>query len=288
MAIAYFYCIINPTRNNARGGGEETARRIIANLTSCEYEVKIITPANFQHPNEADLCVYQDIFNDPMGSEWFTTEQYMEMLGTTTPFLISECAYSAVTTKPYGQNSDYNEALTKFSHEFFQRATKVVLASPLHKNETEKFLGFNLNNCYLYLREVNTNVFKDRDVIRDIPYLHVGSFNYAKGTDEVVKKFGDKGLVLIGEGSKPPGSYLYMGYADNSKLPIMYSRALRFVHLPRWKESFSRTTAEAALCGCKLITNSNVGAMSWGVDLSNPQVYKDSKDKFCEMIKSLR
>ena len=41
---------------------------------------------------------------------------------------------------------------------------------------------------------------------------------------------------------------------------------------------------EAALCGCKLITNENVGATSFDFDISDPQMIADAPDHFWREI----
>ena len=63
-------------------------------------------------------------------------------------------------------------------------------------------------------------------------------------------------------------------------------RARTFVFHPRWPEPFGRVVAEAALSGCELDTNDNVGALSYGVDLRDAAVYSAAPD-FWLAIESL-
>jgi hypothetical protein len=58
------------------------------------------------------------------------------------------------------------------------------------------------------------------------------------------------------------------------KMPEAYSRYEYFVHLPKVRWSCERVIFEAALCGCKVVTNSNAEGTSWGQDLDNPQKLK--------------
>ena len=287
----YFYTIIDPTRKGNIGGGETTNKYIIQHLENMGFVVQIITPQTpFLDPDKAELNVYADIFNDPMGKNgWFTGTQYLSLLRTERPFLLSECAYTACTTLPYGFPFEKETtSLSRFSRQFMRRAKRVVLSSPLHKDGVEAFIQYELSNLYLYLREVDCNHFYDRKIERNINYLYVGAINGPKGVDEVMKKFGNDGLVIAGSGSlRITDNTQYLGYVDPKVLPILYSRTKNFVHLPKWKEPFGRTCAEAALCGCNLITNDNVGAMSWGKNLADPNIYAESGQAFEEMIKEV-
>ena len=59
--------------------------------------------------------------------------------------------------------------------------------------------------------------------------------------------------------------------------------------MPNWKEASARTVVEAAMCGCKLIVNENVGACSFGLaDLDNPEHSITSYKYLIEAIKSIR
>jgi hypothetical protein len=63
----------------------------------------------------------------------------------------------------------------------------------------------------------------------------------------------------------------YMGeVVPPDKMPEVYSAFEYFVHLPFTKWSCERVIFEAALCGCKVITNSNAEGTSWGLDLNDP------------------
>jgi hypothetical protein len=64
------------------------------------------------------------------------------------------------------------------------------------------------------------------------------------------------------------------------------NRAKNFVFLPRWPEPQGRVVVEAALSGCKLIVNENVGAMSFPFDIANPENMKDSKRIFWEELEA--
>lgn len=58
------------------------------------------------------------------------------------------------------------------------------------------------------------------------------------------------------------------------QMPEVYSKYEYFVHLPMVKWSCERVIFEAALCGCKVVTNHNAEGVSWGQDLTDPDALR--------------
>ena len=286
MSKAYFYTIIDPLESDNTSGGPQAAKSIISNVENCGYSVEIITPkTSFLEPENSSFNIYHDMFNDPHGSSWFTSDQIRRLKYTSTPFFFSECAYTACTTSPYGDTSFGGQNLIPLTSYLMKKAVKFITASPMHGKTIEGFVGSPLKNIYPYLVEVNTRIFKEKGIKKDIEYLTVGAMNKWKGTDIACKKYGDE-LVVIGYGDVNliKNNASFIGKIPNEDLVDWYNRSKNFVHLPTWKESFSITTAEAFLCGCNVIVNENVGAMSFNEDLSNPDTYKKSVSLFKEMV----
>lgn len=287
MGLVYFYTIINPFDSDNTSGGPQAAKNIIRHIESLGNNVEVVTPlTEFKDPNDSDFNVYQDIFNDPIGSKWFSIDQYSELLNSSKPFAMSECAYTACTTAPYGDEKNPTQNIREFTRPFFVKATKVITASPMHGNEIAKKLGIQTSNFYDYLCEVDTELFRSEGKNRDIENITVGAINYWKGSDtiaSVLKEkihfvgYGEINLILE-HGSK------YLGKIAHDQMPELYNRSSHFVHLPRWKESFSITACEAALCGCHLLLNDNVGALSFDKDLTSVETYHESGVNFRDMI----
>ena len=57
-----------------------------------------------------------------------------------------------------------------------------------------------------------------------------------------------------------------VAFAPLAFVPGIMGKAARFLFLPKWKEAFGRTVAEAVLSGCELVCNDNIGALSYGWD----------------------
>lgn len=62
--------------------------------------------------------------------------------------------------------------------------------------------------------------------------------------------------------------FLYQAVPFDS-MPELYSKYEYFIHLPQGQCACDRMVFEAALCGCKVVTNNNSGCLSWGKDLSD-------------------
>ena len=63
--------------------------------------------------------------------------------------------------------------------------------------------------------------------------------------------------------------------------------AKRFVFLPRWPEPQGRVVIEAALCGCELALNGQVGAASFDFDLKDPKNLTGAEEEFWLALEAL-
>lgn len=158
-----------------------------------------------------------------------------------------------------------------------------VYLSPLHERISETLL----NLCeppptYVLPPMIDTSRFFNSGLERTIDYLFVGVISEAKGYYEMRERFADENIVMIGRCA--PGINVDFGtYIDHipyDEVPLYMNRAKNFVFLPRWPEPQGRVVTEAALCGCNIIGNENVGALSFGTDLSDPSQYKDVENDF--------
>jgi glycosyltransferase involved in cell wall biosynthesis len=136
---------------------------------------------------------------------------------------------------------------------------------------------------------IDTKVFFNERRERDIDYLFVGVLGEAKGLSAMRERFGQTDIHLIGRctpGVKPDFGR-YLGHVSYEEVPRYMNRAKNFVFLPRWPEPQGRVVAEAALCGCRIIGNENVGALSFDVDLADPHSYVGVEDKFWVALEGL-
>jgi glycosyltransferase involved in cell wall biosynthesis len=169
-----------------------------------------------------------------------------------------------------------------FGRWLFDAAAGAVFVSPMHRDVTERVLGTTLPQSVIAHPMVDPAQFRPLGLERDIDVLYVGTLNEAKGYYDLVERFGADRLTLAGRNCLGhPISGTYLGEIPNEDLPRLYNRARTFAHLPRWVEPQGRTVTEAALCGCELITNDRVGAMSFAEKhRSNPDVVRTHPARF--------
>jgi glycosyltransferase involved in cell wall biosynthesis len=93
--------------------------------------------------------------------------------------------------------------------------------------------------------------------------------DYAKNNPQIIFDFYfQRGSPhLLTQLKKLPNCNL-VGYVEKEKIFENYNKYEYFIHIPSHKEAFGRAVAEALLCGCKLISNSKIGVLSynWSYD----------------------
>lgn len=283
MKKAAIYTIIKPNKSDSHlSGGFAVITTVEKILNEIGLSTQIISPLDeWVDPSVFDIAVLADIFNDPMGSKWFEPEQYGKFFNCP-KFIVLENSYTGCTPEPYGLGGKVDQGgyrtneLSQFMADLMARSSLNIFVSPLHRFEFENFLKTQVPNPYDFYQPIDQNVFYNQRRTRDIPFLYVGALNNFKGLDIAIELFGDRGLHIAGRGDisqyKLPSEAKYLGALAVEDLVSVYNRSQNFVHLPRWQEPFARTVVEAAMCGCNLILNENVGAVSFGYDIRDPNV----------------
>jgi glycosyltransferase involved in cell wall biosynthesis len=118
---------------------------------------------------------------------------------------------------------------------------------------------------------IDTELFKDRKIKRMADsVIALGELGEHKGIYNVMKyaeKNTTKRIDFYCFNAKDEFKYLdnmrFLPAIKYELLPIYFNMYESFIHLPEWKEPFGRTVAEAKLSGCKLITNDNIGFLSY-------------------------
>lgn len=208
---------------------------------------------------------------------------------------LAQCAYKSplrlvrnLTLRDFGQRCF---ALDPLVRKLFAHSALNVYLSPLHQKTIEAILGDARGRAAFVLKPmIDSNVFYDQKLERDIDYLFVGVIGEAKGLAAMRERFRDANIHFVGK--LAPGETLDFGIHHGSvpygEIPHFMNRAKNFVFLPRWPEPQGRVVTEAALCGCKLITNQNVGATSFPFDIANPANFVGAADEFWDAIEHIR
>jgi glycosyltransferase involved in cell wall biosynthesis len=152
----------------------------------------------------------------------------------------------------------------------FNNAVLNIFLSPLHKSAYEHVYP-KMSESICLPSPIEVERFKPLNIPRQ-PNLVVGvnSLLPFKGINTVLDfaaQNHDKKFIFYG--GKPdqpfrmPPNASYAGLQPNERLPEIYSAAEYFIHLPETPQPFERTVAEAYLCGCKLLINPLVGAVTY-------------------------
>lgn len=314
--LSYF----NPHHFN--GGGEAVTRSLIETGRKRGHEIRVrsVRPNTYESGDQPDLYWLIDVFNHPhtlksRGAWLGYPRQLLWKIANEVPFVHMNHAYADICNLPYfpcsGASSNKCEfksptklarnlalkdfGTTCFGYDslvkaLFQKSQLNVYVSPLHQKTIERVLGFSsIGHSYVLKPLIDSSVFYNRHVDRDIDYLFVGVIGEAKGLSYLREQYRDKNIHFVGKIS--PGETLdfgtYHGVVPYEKIPEYMNRAKNFVFFPRWPEPQGRVVVEAALCGCNLITNDKVGATSFPFDISEPTNFEAADNEFWEKIERL-
>jgi glycosyltransferase involved in cell wall biosynthesis len=169
-----------------------------------------------------------------------------------------------------------------WSNDLFARAAISIFLSPMHRDISAAVLDVPLPSPILSEPYIDPERFRPLGLDRDIDVLYVGTIKRAKGYYALLERFGPDRLTLVGPlAIDEPVKGNYLGEIPHAELPAIYNRARTFAHLPEWHEPLGRTVIEAALCGCEIVANDRVGAMSYGpATRSDRSIVRTARDRF--------
>lgn len=311
---------LNPFKYS--GGGEMVNRRLIEAGEQRGHVFKFTSARNRvqNYDHKADLDFLIDIFNYPetlkSRGAWIRLKQgFLTSVIESRPFVHMTNAYADVCNLGYlpcsgdrknicehksllriGRNlasRDFSRscfAIDPFIQKTYKNSLANIYVSPLHQSITSRVLGYDDSAKAIIARPIiDVNNFQNLGLERDIENLFVGVISEAKGFHQLREQYKDREIVLVGD--VHPGVKLdygtYLGKLPYDQIPALMNRAKNFVFLPRWPEPQGRVVVEAALSGCKLVVNENVGATSFPFDISNPDNVKDSERIFWEELESV-
>ena len=168
--------------------------------------------------------------------------------------------------------------------QLYSNARSCVFQSPLHERVITRLHPGIRGRTFVNRPSLDPSPFLNaRSPERDIEWLWVGAMSEAKGTDRIRAR---PGLTIVTPrvaSPVPEGANVVtgLGYED---MPAVFGRARRFIFNPRWPEPFGRTVAEAALAGCELQVQGEVGALSFERDLADPGFYLGACTEFWEHV----
>jgi len=312
MKINYV-AYLHPFHHN--GGGEMVLRQLLetGKKRGHEFRISSISPKISDRFNEPDLSILADLFNCPELYSRFKYS-YIKKIIESEKYIHFDNAYVDCCNLDYLPCSGNKTSICQYKsikkivrnfrardfckdcfqskkivHELYNKSELNVFVSPLHHKTISEMLGIKNDHYYILNPLIDVDMFYNRGLERDIEYLYIGALTEAKGLDHLRRDFAGKNIQLLGKLVK--GEKLdfgnHIGFVPYEKIPEYLNRSQNFVFLPRWPEPQGRVVVEAALCGCRLITNENVGATSFNFDISVSENMVSAENEFWEKLESI-
>lgn len=301
------------------GGGEMISRKLLEVGRTRGHDIRItsVRPRRRDLHSKPDITLMIDVFNHAhtflsLGAWRSFGEKFLDAVLTRSRCVHLTTAYADVCNLPHlpcsgagpstcpfkplplhrrGLLRDFGDlcfAARPLVRRLYESAALNVFLSPLHRKVTECVLGKSLARSFILKPVIDTKLFSNRNSPRDIDFLFVGLISEAKGLEEMRGRFGRTDIHLIGRIA--PGAKVdfgrHVGFVPYAEIPAWMNRARNFVFLPRWPEPQGRVVVEAALCGCTIVGNSNVGALSFDFDLSDSSQYCDADQSFWDAVEA--
>jgi glycosyltransferase involved in cell wall biosynthesis len=314
MKINYV-AYLNPFEFN--GGGEMIMNDLLTYANNMGYEINIssIRPFQRNYKENADLTILCDVFNEPTLKERFDSD-FIEQIVRDDKYIHFDNSYVDVCDLAYlpcnGNSQDNCQYKSMFNlkdniqrrslstkclhskniiHEMYKNSVANIFLSPLHYEKISTMLQIEERPYFVLRPTVDTGKFYNMSQLRDIDYIFAGAISEAKGVENLKNYFNgtDKNLLMIGKNiyGEELSFAEYTGFIPYEEMPKYFNRAKNFIYLPRWPEPQGRVVVEAALCGCNLITNENVGATSFNFDISDKNNLKDAVTEFWEYLDNI-
>lgn len=296
------------------GGGEAVLRGVLEKGRQLGHEIKISSVYGSHKIDvfkKADIYFLADIHNSPTRFiprrfKRFFDKNFVQSIIQNEKYIHFDNAYCDVCDLDYlpcngqieGEKCSFKPRWTfwlpkrcfrRSTCELYKNSILNVFLSPLHRKTVQKILGENIvRNYYECKPTIDPEKFYDQKKEREIENLFVGVICEAKGLENMKKRFPDGNIIMIGKTKRGTDKKFgqrieIVPYKD---LPRYYNRAKNLVFLPRWPDSLARPVIEAALCGCNLITNDNVGALSFSFDIRDPSNFFNAAEEFWETVES--
>lgn len=302
-----FVSYLSPFVKGKIGGGEYITRNIITSAEKYEVDIRFafredgnifyrfFRPSMTSLHMKPDLWILCDIYNIPRHRLSFR-KGFIENIVLGERYIHFDNAYVDICSRDaLPCSNDLNLCSKCFNSEersmLYNNSLANFFLSPMHADEINKrFFNRYSDKTFIVPPFLDSRQFYNKNLERDIKYLYVGTIADYKGYQNIKNKYEHVGddFYFIGKKSRKLSLFSrnYYDYMPIENLVNFYNRAETFVHLPNWKEPMARTVIEAAVCGCKLDLNNNVGAASFDFDLYDSSNYSNSEGIFWNKIKS--
>jgi len=260
--------------SSIRGGAEISNELVIKVGVDCGFSISVITPKVVDLESEfekADLVIFNNI--------WAFNPLQMKAIDK----------FVSRGMRPYVKyEHDHRElGRLEFSRRLFANSILNVFLSPIHLDNHRQVLGCNGICLPLAI---------DVDLFHLIPSVerkantalicNVRNFKSWKNLQTYVTAHPEIAFTVLSNGGAPVsgGNVKVSPMVSYEKMPEVYSTHQYLVHILDGWGANERVVWEASLCGCQIVANKMVGALSWGkegfnVNLTNGTVVREWLEK---------
>lgn len=301
-----FISYLNPFKFS--GGGEAISRTLIECGLKLGHSIEVVSAfpeLTGLIPHSFDLAILVDIHNAPKKWRRFPEAMLREVMKGA--YVHIDHAYVDLCNLDYlpcngAVPSDHvcifrnilgvtwpQACYAQQVKDLYRNSLMNVFHSPLHLRVVQDILGKEvIGRSFIIRPTVDPSQFYNMHLDRDIEYLCAGVVCEAKGYEIVKERFAGKTVHFVGpirRGTRFDFG-VHLGQVPYGEMPRLFNRVRHFINLPRWPEPCGRVIVEAALCGCDLITNENVGAVSFDFDICDPKNLAGSAEEFWTQLQS--
>jgi len=242
------------------GGAEMSCQEVIKTGMDCGFDISVMTPTAFHVPDlKADLVILNNLFAFEQG-------QMREIL---------EAIYcQRIPYIKYEHDHREIERAREFSRRLFQGSRLNVFLSPIHLENHKKALG--CDGICLPLA-IDVDVFKPVLGIERKPntalVCNIRNFKTWNKLQDYINTHPKIEFTVLHNSdpavSGPNVKARAMVKVD--EMSALYSEYEFLIHLMDEYGAGERVIFEAALCGCKVISDNHAGHMSWGINLEDTE-----------------
>lgn len=256
-----------------RVGGAELSNQLVVKVGKIlGFDICVMTPQNFDCLllRHAKLIVINNIWHFDINQMNAINRAIFEWL---VPYV------------KYDHDIRDSDQRIKYARRLFKHSKANFFISPAHKKKVQSKV-FEMSESHVLPLAIDTNVFKPVKGIERQKGLFVSTAGRLHNSKQPL------GLLKF-INSHPEYQYeiyiepshlinqLFSGKPNitmklpvkNEELPKVYSKAETLVHLSSIFGAGERVIFEAALCGCKVISNENSGHMSWYYSSPNGDIW---------------
>lgn len=267
------------------GGGPTVNRKLIQTGRELGHNVKVLSAFNLDKAADlifdSDLFILCDVFNEPTHSVTWPDEIIRFLIDNTTYFHFDN-AYVDCCLHPYGlclwqDNDNKCWDQSPFIRDLYANAEICFFVSNLHGRQVLQNACEDLSVTSLVYQHPLSEIFYDRGCERVYDYCYVGTVNRPKGWYNIQPILQQaENPIVIGDWrvEQQPPKY-WRPRITPEQVAEIFNRSERFIHMPEWPEPCGLTVREAQACGCEIVDNGNVGALTYNGFELGPEDFWD-------------